>query len=220
MLKIELLKKLPLYQEASSRQKGEIEAAAMVAELSRGQYYFHEGDVCANIAVVVDGRIRVFKMGESGRGITLYNVEPRETCILTTFCLLSNRHYPATAQAELDTRALIFPAPVFRNWMNDWPFVRSFIFATMGERVADMMALIEEITFKKLDRRLIEFLLENGKKQSNILEITHEKIAMQVGSAREVISRLLKEFERLGAIELRRGQIVIKNMRVLQDSLK
>lgn len=214
------LKKLPFYFDAPAGLKAEIAQNAYVAQLNRGDYYFHEGDACANIAVVVDGRIRVYKAGESGRVITLYTVESQETCILTTFCLLSDRTYPATALADLDTKAVVFPAPVFRQWMNDWDVIRSFVFTTMSNRVSDMMALIEEITFKKLDRRLVEFLAEQGRKSEGILHTTHEQIAMQIGSAREVISRLLKEFERVGALQLQRGKIILKDMAVLENLTK
>ncbi|MCA9732955.1 MAG: Crp/Fnr family transcriptional regulator [Deferribacteres bacterium] len=220
MNKQDFIKKLPFYHEAPDRLKSEINNTAIIAQLKNGDYYFHEGDSCANIAIVVEGRIRVFKTGESGRVITLYTVEEQETCILTTFCLLSDRTYPATAQAELNTQAVIFPAPVFRQWMNDWDIVRSFVFTTMTNRVSDMMALIEEITFKKLDRRLVEFLAEKSPQTNSVLQITHEQIAMQIGSAREVISRLLKEFERLGALELRRGQIILKDLTLLENAVK
>ncbi len=220
MEKTQVLTNLVFYREATNALKKQIESVAMWAKLQRGDYYFHEGDSCSNIAIVTAGRIRVFKTGENGRSITLYHVEPRETCILTTFCLLSQHQYPATAQAELDTTAVVFPASIFRDWMNDFAVVRSFVFATMTERVSAMMALIEEITFKKLDHRLAEFIIAGAANGKSILCITHEEIAMQIGSAREVVSRVLKEFERQDAVELLRGKIVIKNLGLLRKFLK
>lgn len=217
MEKKQALNKLAFYHDAKHSLKTEIAASAMVAHLEHGDYYFHEGDVCSNIAIVIGGRIRVFKMGENGRSITLYHVSPGETCILTTFCLLSQDSYQASAQAEEPTTAIIFPAGVFREWMNEHAAVRAFVFATMSDRLSEMMALIEEITFKKLDQRLVEFIISSVDGASASLNLTHEEIASQIGTAREVVSRVLKEFERRGALELQRGKIIIKDLALLRN---
>lgn len=216
MDKSQALEKLDFYRNAGNSLQKQFREAAIVAALASGDFYFHEGDACSNIAIVISGRIRVYKIGESGRSITLYHVGPGETCILTTFGLLSQNDYQATAQAEEPTTAIVFPAGIFRDWMNEHAAIRTFVFATMSDRVTAMMALIEEITFKKLDQRLVEFIIAGVDHGENSLRITHEEIAGQIGTAREVVSRVLKDFERQGALALQRGKIVIKNMAILR----
>jgi CRP/FNR family transcriptional regulator len=210
MDKIEILNKYPFYCEAGRAIQKEFEDVAVCASLNSGDFYFHEGDICSQIALIGKGSIRVYKSGETGREITLYHVRSGEACILTASCVLAEEPYPATAEIEYQVKAVVFPAAIFRDWISRIGPVRDFVFKTLAKRVAGVMALVEEITFNKMDHRLAEFLLHrfsNKCRPNNVLELTHEQIAAELGSAREVISRLLKEFERLGAINLTRGRI-------------
>jgi len=215
-----ILNQFEFYRNADSRFQAELEQTAFTAQLPAGAFYFHEGDACSQIALVGIGSIRVFKTGESGREITLYHVCSGETCILTASCVLAGKQYPAHAQAETETEAVIFPAVTFRQWVADKRDVQKFIFETLADRMADVMSLIEEITFNKLDKRLAVYLLqqfENNGKPVRIVHATHEKIATELGSAREVVSRLLKEFERVKAVELARSRIILRDDKRLKQ---
>ena len=219
MDKIDILNKFRFYHEAASSSQSEFERAASVVSLPIGAFVFHEGDVCRQIALIGDGRIRVFKVSEKGREINLYHVQARETCILSASCLLAGVGYPATAQVELPTQALVFPGEFFRDWVNTKDEVRHFVFETVATRMASMMTLIEEVAFGKMDYRLAEFLVHNFANEgrpTTVLYRTHEQIAAELGSAREVMSRLLKEFERVGAIELARGRLHLRNENILR----
>jgi CRP/FNR family transcriptional regulator len=219
MDKVAILKKFRFYRESPSSLQREIERAASVASLPAGAYYFHEGDICGKVGLVGKGGIRVYKIGATGREITLYHVPPGETCLLTIASVLARVGYPATAQIELPTHAIVFPAKIFRDWINTKNEIRQFVFETIAARVAGVMALVEEIAFGKMDRRLAEFLLQrfaNKGRPIKVLRLTHEQIASELGSAREVMSRLLKDFERSGAIELARGRLLLCN----EDTLK
>lgn len=219
MDKVDILARYHFYTDASSAAQQEFEDAAMLAQLQAGDRYFHEGDSCNQIALLGKGSVRVYKTGESGREITLYHVRAGETCILTASCVLAHLNYPASAVAEEDTEAVVFPAGIFRTWVAVDERVRQFVFETLATRMASVLSLVEEITFNKMDRRLAEYLKTkfcNEGRPVRVIQATHEHIAGELGSAREVISRLLKEFEREGAIELARGRILLRDADILQ----
>jgi len=203
--KNEILELFPFYQRLSQTFQRELLHSAELVALPKGAYYFEEGQSCSNIALLSKGDIRVFKRGETGREITLYHVEKGETCILTASCVLGNSTYPASAIVDQDAQAVVFSAGLFRDWVARNDEIRHFVFETMASRMARVLSLIGEITFGKMDQRLAKFLQGNAPK----INMTHEEIAIELGSVREVISRLLKELERKGAINQSRGMIQI-----------
>lgn len=214
MTKEEILKKFPFFQKAKPIFKDELLDLAMPASLTKGYFLFHEGDLCSQIALVGKGRIRVYKSAESGREITLYHVREGETCILSASCILSGMKYPAHAVAESEVTGIIFPAARFREWIATRESIRDFIFKTLATRMTHMMTLVEEITFNKMEQRLGDYLIrrfENEGRPLRVLNLTHEQIATDLGSARKVVSRLLKDFERQGVIQLARGKIVLQD---------
>jgi CRP/FNR family transcriptional regulator len=219
MTKTDILRRYAFYREAQESLQKKFAHSATAITLHRGDFYFHEGDSCSQVALLGSGSVRVYKSGESGREITLYHVREGETCILTASCVLAGMRYPAAAIAELPTDAVVFPSVVFRELITEHETVREFVFQSLASRMTDLMTLIEEITFNKMDKRLADNLLlafHNGGRPINVIHATHEQIAAELGSAREVVSRLLKEFERLGAIEVARGRILLRNEQLLR----
>ncbi len=208
---LEILLGFPFYRELSTSFQEKLLKESEYATLPRGTYYFEEGHHCSRIALVGKGDIRVFKRGENGREITLYHVGRGQTCILTASCMLSQSAYPASAIVENDAGAVLFPANMFRDWMSQNDIIQRFIFSSMANRMEGVLSLIEEITFGKLNERLMKFLkaksLEDPGHQS--INMTHEDIAIELGSAREVISRILKDFERKGLIKQSRSKILL-----------
>lgn len=183
----------------------------MPAVLPEGAYFYREGDSSALIPLIGTGSVRVFKSNESGREITLYHVGPGESCILTTSCVLTGTRYPASAMVEHGSpvTALVIPAGEFYKWVGEYEPVRCFVFDLMSERLISMMQLVEEVAFGRMDNRLANYLTQQfaQKTDDKTLIITHEQIADELGTAREVVSRLLKDFERSGAIEVARGRL-------------
>ncbi len=217
--KIAILDLFSFFRNAPDDLKKEIVCHAEWAEMPQGAFYFHEGEACTRIGLVGEGDIRVYKAGESGREITLYHVRRGETCILTASCILADVSYPATACVEKTTQAIVFPAHVFRRWVAGREIVREFVFDALARRMADVMSLIDEISFRKMDARLADFLLARFAGEGRpvkVLHLTHEQIAVELGSAREVVSRLLKEFERQQAIKLARGRVYLNDEAVLR----
>ena len=208
--RLEILQLFPFFQELSDSYKRQLLETAELTSLPRGAFYFEEGHSCSWIALVGEGDIRVYKRGETGMEITLYHVERGQTCILTASCVLAQTAYPASAIVDSDALAVLFPADIFRDWVARNEVIRRFIFSSLANRMDGVLSLIEELTFGKLDERLLKFLKEKALafpgKQG--IQMTHEEIATELGSVREVISRILKDFERRGLLQQSRGKIV------------
>lgn len=180
-----------------------------------GTSVFHADDTCRNYLFVLAGSVRVQKIAGNGREIVLYRVGPGETCLLTTSCLIAKERYPAEGVTETEVHAVALPDERFHEALAISPEFRAFVFAAFGARMADLMLLIEAIAFGRGDARLAQRLLELGAAPGEVAA-THQQLAAELGTAREVVSRLLKEFEHRGLVRLARGRIVIADREGLQ----
>jgi CRP/FNR family transcriptional regulator len=173
-----------------------------------GTRLFQPGKDCAQFLIVTEGKVRVQMVADNGREIVLYRVHPGETCMLTTSCLLSQSAYRAEGIAETDIRAQVLNASAFRALLDRSSAFRNFVFSTYSTRFSDLILLIEEVVFRRVDIRLATHLLRLASTEG-IVASTHQELAVELGSAREVISRQLKEFERRGWVRLSRGHITL-----------
>lgn len=170
-----------------------------------GKLILSPGEECGTIPFLYSGSIRVYQTHETGRELTLYTIEPGESCILTSSCILQTQKFPAYAGVLKQAEGVALPAGVLKSLTRtseDW---QTFVFQLYGQRIFSLLELVSAVSFQKLDERLWKYLLQRqgyGKIQG-----THEEIAMELGSSREVISRLLKEWEIQGKLVLRRGEI-------------
>jgi CRP/FNR family transcriptional regulator len=192
--------------------------SARVVTLPVGAAPFHQGSACEAYIFVISGSVRVHMVSETGREIVLYRVEDGQTCILTTCCLMSREDYPAHAVTETEVVAAVLPAGAFRELIARSAAFREFVFSVYGHRVADLMLLVDQVAFHSIDLRLARFLLEN-KGAKGGLDVTHQHVAVELGTAREVVSRQLKEFERRGWVALQRGRIDVVDAGALNDLL-
>ena len=170
----------------------------------RGMVLFDDHQVCEGFPFVVDGSVRVIKASASGRELPLYRVATGETCVISSSCLLAAEEYNARGVTENDTLLMMLPKPVFDELMSEAAF-RGFVFHLFAERIAGLMQLIEAVAFQRLDQRLASVLLGKGR----ILHVTHQQLADELGSVREIISRLLKGFAAQGLVRLAREQVEI-----------
>lgn len=191
------------------------ESLMNTAKIPAGRIVFQEGEACEVIAFILKGVIRVSKVGKNGKELPLYRVTSGESCILMISSTLASIGYPATATVEEDVDVLLLSVPVFKKWMQENLALQTFVYKLLSERLVSVMTLIEEIVFHKMDERVAEFLLEKGKGVPS-LSITHDRIAMELGTAREVVSRIMKDFQRKGWIEMSRGKVTI----ISRDSLQ
>lgn len=179
---------------------------------TKGTVLYEGGFPCPFVPFILKGVVRVFKLGESGREITLYRVSPGQVCVLSSTCTLSGNSFPAIAEAEEDVEMMVLPAHIFRSFLGRFPDLQNFINERIAERLADLMVVVEEVAFRRVDIRLVEKLLHETEDESHrSVECTHAQLAQELGSAREVISRILKDLENQSFIQLGRGKIDITN---------
>jgi CRP/FNR family transcriptional regulator len=183
-------------------------AVSIYARIPAGRDVFVEGDSIDAIALLLSGVVRVYKIGETGREITLYRFGHGESCILTANAILSQGSFPAIATVEKNAEAVLVPAESFRGWVSRYEPWRDFVFDLFAQRLASVIAVVEEVAFRRMDGRVAALLLHRGEMQ-NPLHITHQEIASELGSSREVISRLLEDFDARGVIRTQRGMIEI-----------
>ncbi|MFW2372823.1 MAG: Crp/Fnr family transcriptional regulator [Gammaproteobacteria bacterium] len=176
---------------------------------------FHQGDSCENYLLVLDGSVKVFTRSENGREVVLYRVLSGESCTLTTACLFSHNTYPAEGYTETDIKALVIPIKSFNEGLQHSSDFRKMVFDAYSQRLTEIIGLVEEISFGRIDVRLAKALLQHIVGEMTI-HITHQSLATELGSAREVISRQLKEFEHKQWVKLHRGSIEILNSGALE----
>lgn len=160
---------------------------------------------CTLFLLIIEGSIRVVKPALTGREILLYRLEPGDSCILTVSCLLGQNDYPARGIVEHNLVGYALLRPLFTKLLDESPHFRNFVFRFFGERMSNLMALVEEVAFQQVDQRLATLLVTRGP----VLETTHQQLADELGSAREVISRILKHFESKGWLYLERGRVTV-----------
>ncbi len=205
-----ILEQFSFYRQTAKSVRAMYADAAKRVSLSAGTVFYREGETIEGVALVGTGDIRVFKSGESGREVTLYHVRGGECCFMNMICVYLQRPAFANAQVEAGTEAVILRPEVFREGVRSDDALRDFFFASTAQRMAGVITLIDEIAFRRVDARLEDLLLQRFSRQQTIVT-THELIASELGSAREVISRLLKVLEQRGAIALGRGHIELRD---------
>ena len=215
-MRAKLLQQYPMLNALGSAQLEELLSNAASVRFPGGTILFDENQVCQGFPLLVSGSIRVIKTSINGRELVLYRVEPGETCILSSSCLLGNARYYACGVAEQDIELVLISPSVFKNLIaNAEPF-RNYIFSLFSNRLTDMMQLVSAVAFQKLDQRLAALLIS----KPNPINITHQNLADELGSLREIVSRLLKNFADKGWIVLGREQINVTNPESLAELSK
>jgi len=178
-----------------------------------------EGSECGQLALVLSGTVRVYKLAESGREITLYRIGHGDSCVLTASCIMSDTPFPAIAETETDVEALIIPSLQAAEWMSESKPWSAFIFGLISRRLADVISVLENVAFLRMDARIAAYLIAITSQQGTVVNITHHEIAADLGSTREVVSRILKGFEEKGLLLGTRGKITINDLPGLQSYL-
>jgi len=210
---------VPAIASLEPETRARLRSLARPVSAPAGTRIFGEGSACHAYLILLSGQLRVQKLSENGREIVLYRVGAGETCIVTTACLMSGTGYDAEGIAETEIRAQALPIEGFRELLARSAGFREFVFKAYGTRITDLLLLIEEVAFGRIDQRLAACLLEISKGKDR-LEATHQELAVELGTAREVVSRQLKEFERRGWVTLGRGHLQLKNLSALDALAK
>lgn len=193
----------------------ELTSRSRIVRLPAGTRVFEAGQRAQNMLLLLSGTVRVQQVSDTGREVFLYRVHAGESCILTTACMLADEDYAAEGIAETDIEAVAIPRAVFDDLAGRSTTFRTFVFRAYSRRIADLFALIDDIVFQRIDVRLAERLLELA--TDDTVHATHQALAVELGTAREVISRTLGEFHRRGWVETARGEIHIGNRKALEN---
>lgn len=204
----------PTLAAASPATLERIARAAIYRKVQAGTVMFSEHSPCGGFPLVLSGSVRVVQRYPNGRELQLYRVKPGESCLLSGSCLLANTEYDASGIAESEVELLILPPAEFNALIADDEVFRRHVFALFGERLAAVLQIVEAIAYQKLDQRLAALLV--GKPESGEINATHQALADELGSVREIVSRLLRTFEDRGWVDLGRERIRIVDRDALQ----
>ncbi|MDP2144474.1 MAG: Crp/Fnr family transcriptional regulator [Gallionella sp.] len=207
-----LLQHYPMLRELPAAERDALLSAANVMDIPAGTVIFDENQPCQGFPLLLSGSVRVSKSSPNGRELQLYRVGPGESCILTSSCLLGHSPYHARGIAERDTRMAVLAPTAFKTLIATCEPFRDYIFALFSERLTDLMQLVSAVAFQKLDQRLAALLVA----KANPINTTHQALADELGSVREIVSRLLKNFAEQGWIRLGREQIEVIDVPALQ----
>jgi CRP/FNR family transcriptional regulator len=214
--KQDILERLDFYRDAPPELQSIISAAARYVRLAPGDFLFREGDASSEFAAVGAGSIRVFRIGATGREITLYHVRSQQSSLVSMLAVLLARPVIATGQAEVATEAVVLPATTLQELVIASDPMRRYIFETVTRALVDVTTLLEDIAFRTMESRLAALLLQHFA-TADVISMRHEDIAAELGTAREVVSRLLENYARRGAINLLRGRVEMRDEAVLRQ---
>ena len=211
-----ILNALPFLTNADRGLIRDFQQSAFVMRIPAGKDVFVEGDEVEAIALLISGVVRVYKISETGREITLYRFGLGQSCILTANAILSRQAFPAIATVEQDAEAVMIPAHIFQQWVGRYDLWRNFVYSLLSQRLVTMMEIVDEVAFRRMDARVASLLLQHCG-EDNYIRMTHQEIAAELGSSREVISRILEDFAAHEAICPARGAIEIRNSSWLES---
>jgi CRP/FNR family transcriptional regulator, anaerobic regulatory protein len=194
----------------------EFREKAYYAKIPLNKDIFVEGDDVNDIALLISGVVRVYKVSPTGREITLYRFGEGESCIIAANAILHDQNFPAIAIVEREAEAVMIPTKTFTGWVKRYDPWRDFVFKLFSARLAMVMEIIDEVVFHRMDFRLASFLFDRGNLRNPIF-ITHQEIANEIGSSREVISRILEDFAAREIVRLSRGEVEILNFEKLKE---
>jgi len=216
MLAVDHEKVLDLYPALASLPPARLAGLLMpqaIVQLPAGTQVFAEGQPCQGFPLLIEGSIKVVKLAASGRELMLYRVVPGGSCIISSSCLLGHADYNARGIAETPLTLLALPLDAFAGLMSGHAPFRDFVFHLFAERIGELMQLVEEVAFARLDQRLAKLLLLRN---ATVLNVTHQQLADELGSVREIVSRLLKGFAAQGLVSLGREQLTVVDRQGLQ----
>ncbi len=226
----QVLQAFPFLKEIPEKSRVELLGQSIRKSLEHKQVLVRDGKECAYLPFVLRGTLRVYKSSDTGRELTFYRIERGESCILTATCILSGGKFPAVAEAEGATDVLLVPSKLIMRLVESSPPWRKFVFGQFSKRLEAALTLVEEVAFRHMDARIAAFLLREAaagaepdggsgagsEPDGRPVRRTHGGIADEIGTSREVVSRIMKDFEAAGLIAATRGNVRILNRAELE----
>ena len=208
--------KLPYWDHLTGAERELVGQSVRRLSFPRGAMV-HGAEGCLGLVLVQRGRLRAYLLSEEGREVTIFRVEAGESCVLSASCVITQITFETHLTAEEDTQLLVLPSGVFQRLTEENIYIRCFLFEMATERFSEVMWVMQQILFLGFDQRLALLLLEHVRSSGETtLRRTHEELARDLGSAREVVTRMLRRFAEEGLVELRRGAVEVKDLRGLE----
>ena len=214
---MDLAEYLPFFPKLSPQQQGLLTDSVEPLEAKAGTVV-HNGSLdCLGLLIIRSGQLRVYALSGEGREITLYRLFDHDICLFSASCVMPDIQFEVIIEAEKDTKMWVIPSCLFKQLMEQSAPVANYVNQLMSSRFSDVMWLMEQIMWKSFDKRLAGFLLEeSGLEGTPSLKMTHERIANHLGTAREVVTRMLRYFQSEGMVRLSRGEITITDEKALR----
>ena len=207
-----ILNKLTFWTSLTEQEKEILRKSAVIRRYEKGSFIHSSDRDCLGMLFILSGEIRTYILSDEGREITLFRLYPNDLCVLSASCVISQISFDTQMTARQDTEVLIIPPNITALLKEQNISVRCFLYEQATERFSEVMWAMQQILFKGLDQRLAAFLVEECERtNSNTVRMTHEQIARNISSAREAVARMLKQFTQDGLVELKRGEIIIKD---------
>ena len=210
----------PFWQKLTDAEKEIVESSVYTEKYNKGMLMHRTEDSCKGLMTVLSGVLRTYILSEEGREVTLFRVQSEEVCVLSASCLLDTITFDVLIEATEDTEVLVLPSAVLKQLTDKNPYVELYLYKAATEKFSDVMWSMQQILFLKIDQRVAQFLWdEMVQKNSMTLSITHDEIAKLIGSAREVVTKVLKYMVKENALELKRGTIIVLDKEKLRAFL-
>lgn len=207
----------PIWEKLTPAQQQLISDSVVQRTLGKGAVLHDGSENCAGLVLIQSGQLRAYILSEEGREITLYRLLDQDICLFSASCVMRSVQFEVMISAEKESEVLIIPPYIFKKVMEDSAPLANYVNELMATRFSEVVWLIEQIMWKSIDKRLARFLLEeSGLEDSSVLKMTHEIIANHLGTAREVITRMLRYFQSEGYVKLTRGTVEILDRSALQ----
>ena len=215
-----LFQKYEFWDKLTEVEKRLLEQQIKLNHYDEGQFVTGTGSECLGLFLVKEGTLRIYLMSDDGKEATVCRAHEGEFCMLSGSCMLSNISFDVHIDAETDASVYVIPAGALKRIMQENIYLENFIYKMMNEGFSDIIAAFQKMLFASLEQRLVSFLIdESVRKRNNKIVMTQEQIAKSIGSAREAVSRILKQLNQEGSIELFRGGVHVKDRKKLYEKL-
>lgn len=221
MDKISIIKKMPFWENLTDKEKEIILEQSVITEYEKGRIIHSDKDKCLGMMYIISGEIRTYITSEEGREITLYRLHKDDSCVISASCIITEITFPTQIKAEKDCKIIIISSSILSKINENNIYVRCYMYETLTKRFSSVVKAMEQMLFVNFDKRLATFLLsEKNRTDKTELKMTHEQIAMNINSAREVVTRTLKKFEKENIVTLKRGAIIINDENKLRKIIE
>jgi CRP/FNR family transcriptional regulator len=213
-----LEKYFPIWDKLTSEERQLLVGSATERSVKAGTLLHNGSEDCVGLFVICSGQLRAFVLSSEGKEVTIYRLFEQDICLFSASCMLHDLQFDISIEAEKDSQIVVIPPSVYKNLMDRSLAVSNYTNQVMASRLSEVMWLMEQIMWKSFDKRLAAFLLEeSGLDGTDTLQITHDRIAAHLGTAREVVTRMLRYFQSEGLVTLSRGTVELCDKKRLQE---